>query len=69
MNFHMPSLISDAFWIKVWKIFGDGQLITSICIRKLCMDWHYFKEHMGQGVGRSWLSPPTMYVPQRQPFQ
>lgn len=58
----MPSLISDAFWIKVGKIFGDGQLITYICIRKFCMDRHYFKEHMGQGVGRSWLSAPDVCI-------
>lgn len=56
----MPSLISDAFWIKVWKIFGDDLFVTHIFIRKLCMNWNYLKEHMGQGVGRSRLSAPNV---------
>lgn len=48
VNFWM-SLISSAFCIMLWKLFGVVQCLNYICIRKLCRDEHSLKEHVGVG--------------------
>lgn len=53
MNFLLGSLM------LFWKIFGDGQFIAYIGIRKLCAAWQYLRKKP-PGAGRKQISVPQM---------